>query len=232
MPRKKSFPAKKIFLPALAVSILFNLYFLVNKYLPSISTEEKTFSSNVVRIIDGDTFDLANDQRIRLAGANTPEFPKECLAQEAKDRLEELLLGKKVTLEPMEEDKFSRLVSYVFADQILIDQIMVEEGLAKALAKNPLYDPQILSAQEKAEKLEKGIWSQKCQPKKDCLIKANTTPRTESKFYHLPGCYNYAKVVIKENEGDYWFCTEEEAEAAGFTKSQDCPEESGTSPKG
>lgn len=228
MPRKKSFPAKKIFLPALAASILFNLYFLVNKYLPSISTEEKTFSrsGNVVRIVDGDTFDLTDDQRVRLAGANTPEYPKGCLSHEAKDRLEELILDKTVELEEVGKDNFGRQIAYVFLDDVLIDKVLVQEGLAQAQSNNPLYDPEILSSQDQAQKIKKGIWSNQCQPKKpdeNCFIKGNFRKDRNTKIYHTPDCYNYDKIVIHETERDRWFCTEKEAEAAGFTKSQDCP---------
>jgi len=226
MPKKKPLPRPKLFFPILALSIIFNLFFLVNKYLPPITSnqEDTTISGNVNRIVDGDTFDLADDQRIRLAGADTPEYPKGCLAHEARNRLQELILGKTVTLELIKADSFNRQVSYVFLNDLLIDKIMVEEGLAHAATNNPQYDPEILSSQDKAEELKKGIWSAKCQPKSECLIKGNYRRDKDTKIYHTPDCYNYPKIVINEEKDDSWFCTEEEAQEAGFVKSQDCPE--------
>ena len=224
MPAKKKIIIPKFLYPTIVISFLLNIFFLVKPYFLQLATNNSQLTTgHAHRIIDGDTFDLTNDQRIRLAGADAPEFPRGCLAKKAKYRLQELVMGKKVTLEPVAKDNFNRQISYVFIDDLLIDQVIVEEGLAKAEENNPKYDPKILTAQEKAQKLKKGIWSEKCQPKKDCLIKGNVSEQRLTKIYHLPDCYNYAKVVIKEEEGDAWFCTEQEAQNAGFVKSKDCP---------
>jgi hypothetical protein len=48
----------------------------------------------------------------------------------------------------------------------------------------------------------------------DCLIKGNVN-REGERIYHLPGGLNYAKVNIAA-PGKRWFCTEAEAEAAGW----------------
>ncbi|MBI2028840.1 hypothetical protein HYT02_00275 [Candidatus Gottesmanbacteria bacterium] len=42
------------------------------------------------------------------------------------------------------------------------------------------------------------------------------------KFYHLPGCLHYDKVVIEQDIGEGFFCTEEEAIEAGFQKASGC----------
>jgi len=213
----------KLLIPALIVSLFINLYFVVNNYLPFSNNKQSIFSGTVNRIIDGDTFDLADDQRIRLAGADAPEYPKGCLSQEAKQRLQELILGKTVRLEAVEKDSFNRQIAYVFLDDIMVDKIIVEEGLAQASTNNPKYDPKILSSADQAKQLKKGIWSDKCQPQENCLIKGNHRRDKGTKIYHTPDCYNYSKIVINEEKGDHWFCTEEEARQAGFIKSQDCP---------
>ena len=128
------------------------------KHLPFLKKQPSfplALEVKAVRIIDGDTFDSSDDQRIRLAGANAPEYPKGCLAQEAKNRLQELILGKTVKIEPVAKDSFNRQIAYVFLAGVLVDKILVEEGLAQAQTNNPKYDPQILSSQEKAEKIKK-----------------------------------------------------------------------------
>jgi len=226
MPRKKSFQVKKIFVPILAISIIFNLYFLVNKYLPFLQGKNNTVSGNVARIVDGDTFDLKDNTRIRLAGVNAPEYPQGCLAQESKDRLENLILDQAVDLKEIGKDNFGRTVAYVFLDDVLIDKVLVQEGLAQAQSNSDLYDPEILSAQEDAQKILKGIWSSQCQPKKpdeNCKIKGNFRKDRNTEIYHTPDCYNYEKIVINEAQRDQWFCSPEEAETAGFVKSKDCP---------
>lgn len=53
----------------------------------------------------------------------------------------------------------------------------------------------------------------------DCKIKGNVNSRKE-KIYHLPGMINYDKIVMNENEGDLYLCTEEEAIQKGFRKSK------------
>lgn len=51
----------------------------------------------------------------------------------------------------------------------------------------------------------------------DCDIKGNIT---SEKIYHVPGGQFYEKTVIDESKGEKWFCTEEEAVAAGWRKSK------------
>lgn len=45
----------------------------------------------------------------------------------------------------------------------------------------------------------------------DCEIKGN-----DSGIYHLPGSASYNRTKIDELKGERWFCTEEEAKAAGW----------------
>jgi len=55
------------------------------------------------------------------------------------------------------------------------------------------------------------------QPDPSCNIKGNVNTRNDTKIYHIEGeSPSYARVNMKENEGDLWFCTVEEAEANGF----------------
>jgi len=52
-------------------------------------------------------------------------------------------------------------------------------------------------------------------PDPSCAIKGNVNSQG-GKIYHLPGGAYYDKTDIKPEEGDRWFCTEAEAQAAGF----------------
>ncbi len=53
-------------------------------------------------------------------------------------------------------------------------------------------------------------------PDPSCVIKGNVNPSTGTKIYHTPASRWYDRTDIKPEEGDRWFCTEAEAEAAGF----------------
>ncbi|MDD5075378.1 MAG: S-layer homology domain-containing protein, partial [Candidatus Peribacteraceae bacterium] len=55
-----------------------------------------------------------------------------------------------------------------------------------------------------------------------CTIKGNISTSGE-KIYHLPGCSSYDKTTIDESTGEHWFCSEQEATAAGWRKARNCP---------
>lgn len=55
------------------------------------------------------------------------------------------------------------------------------------------------------------------QPPCELLVKGNIS-RDGRKLYHEPGMSNYEQVKIDEKAGEMWFCSVEEAEAAGWTR--------------
>lgn len=210
-----------VVLPLLLVSLGVNLYFLSKD-----KTRLKSADITVVRVVDGDTFDAGGELRVRLAGADAPEYPKECLAEESKQRLNSLIAGKTVKIAEKEKDDFGRLVAWVWVGDLFVDKALVSEGLAEsANTGDPSYGVQIAQSEEEAKAGGRGIWSEKCLQPADsaCTIKGNVRRDRKTRVYHLPGCFNYNKIVIDEREGDSWFCNEEEAKSAGFTKSEDCP---------
>lgn len=56
-------------------------------------------------------------------------------------------------------------------------------------------------------------------PSGQCLIKGNIDDNGQ-RIYHLPGGYYYDFTVITESRGERWFCTETEAQAAGWRRSK------------
>ncbi|MEM8780127.1 MAG: hypothetical protein AAGF26_14895 [Cyanobacteria bacterium P01_G01_bin.49] len=52
----------------------------------------------------------------------------------------------------------------------------------------------------------------------ECNIKGNISVSTGKKIYHVPGQQDYEKTVITTEKGERWFCREEEAIKAGWTK--------------
>lgn len=51
-----------------------------------------------------------------------------------------------------------------------------------------------------------------------CRIKGNINPQGE-RIYHVPGGEWYDKTRIDTMQGERWFCSEEEARAAGWRRS-------------
>ena len=54
-----------------------------------------------------------------------------------------------------------------------------------------------------------------------CDIKGNISFETGEKIYHVPGQKYYSQTVIDTSFGERWFCSEEEARAAGWRKSRE-----------
>jgi endonuclease YncB( thermonuclease family) len=54
-------------------------------------------------------------------------------------------------------------------------------------------------------------------PSPECVIKGNVN-RDGERIYHIPGQLNYAQINMGKGLGERWFCTEMDAEAAGWRK--------------
>ncbi len=94
--------------------------------------------AEVERVIDGDTIVLKSDERVRLIGIDTPEKGEKCF-EEAKNRLQQLVLGKSVLLGKgvSERDVYGRLVRFVYADGLFVNLALIEEGFALAFEFEP-----------------------------------------------------------------------------------------------
>lgn len=74
-------------------------------------------SAVVESVIDGDNLLLESGQSVRLIGINAPERGKEGF-DEAKEKLDKLVTGKKVYLEydRTQDDQFGRIMAWVWID--------------------------------------------------------------------------------------------------------------------
>lgn len=209
-------------------------------FLPSPVSE--TFK--VTRVIDGDTIEIENGERVRYLGVDTPETvdprkPVQCFGVEASKKNKELVEGKTVRLEKdiTDRDKYGRLLRYVYVDNLFINLELVKQGFATSYTYPPdvKYQEEILTAEREARRANRGLWtacplvspvvpspSASDQATADCDIKGNINTSGE-KIYHLPGCGSYSKTKIDESRGERWFCSEEEAQAAGWRKALNCP---------
>ncbi len=53
-----------------------------------------------------------------------------------------------------------------------------------------------------------------------CDIKGNISYNSGEKIFHVPGQEHYAETVIRVEYGERWFCTEDDARAAGWRKAR------------
>ncbi|MEM5772802.1 MAG: thermonuclease family protein [Candidatus Aenigmatarchaeota archaeon] len=140
------------FLPTI---ILLSVYFIQSN-LP------ETQRRLVTKVLDGDTLELENGDRIRLLGINAPELG-EAFSEEAKLALEEMVLGKVVKIEKdaaWNKDKYGRLLRYVFLEGKLVNCEMVRLGLAESIAEKEVkYYNCFKEAEQEAKEKKLGIWS-------------------------------------------------------------------------
>ena len=120
----------------------------------------------VVRVIDGDTIEIAGGAHVRYIGMDTPEtYPKvEFYGPEAKSKNIELVEGKLVTLEKdvSETDKYGRLLRYVYVDGVFVNGELVRLGYAEAVSYPPdtRYQWQLEQLEKEAKAAKLGIWGE------------------------------------------------------------------------
>lgn len=121
----------------------------------------------VKRVIDGDTIELDNGQKVRYISIDTPEtvhpsLPVQCFGQEASNKNKELVEGKMVKLEKdvSETDRYDRLLRYVYIDNIFVNDYLVRNGYAYADTVPPdvKYSEQFVQAQQEARQNNRGLW--------------------------------------------------------------------------
>lgn len=119
----------------------------------------------VVSVIDGDTVKLTTGKEIRLYGVNAPEV-KEPYYQEALTFTKNLVLNREIILEQEDkykEDKFGRLLGYIFIDGKNLNVELVKNGLARVVLYEKRakikYQDELLQAEKEAKAKRIGVWS-------------------------------------------------------------------------
>ena len=215
-----------LFLIIFIFSLVLNFFFIFKQYKSYFLKKVNRVEVIVKKVVDGDTVDTSDGERLRFYEINAPEYPKDCLGVDSKTRMEDLVLNKKIQYQNFGRDNFGRILAYIFVDNLFINEVMTEEGLAYFLKGKTITENSLLieQSQEKAKLAGRGVWSPFCQTKKEgCVIKGNYRPADNTRIYHTHDCYNYDKITIKPGTTDRWFCNEDEAKLAGFRKSNDCP---------
>jgi micrococcal nuclease len=145
---------------------LLTLLLIVAIFLLSCAPIATESQVKVVRVIDGDTIEIAGGAHVRYIGIDTPEtYPKvEFYGPEAKAKNIELVEGKLVTLEKdvSETDKYGRLLRYVYVDGVFVNGELVRLGYAEAVSYPPdtRYQWQLEQLEKEAKSSKLGIWGQ------------------------------------------------------------------------
>lgn len=213
------------------------------------NSQVNRFNGKVMNVVDGDTMDIqfenGKEERVRLVLVDTPETkhptkPVQPFGPEASAFTKEMLTGKnvQVELDVQERDQYGRILAYVYIDGKMINELLLEKGLARVAVfpPNTRYVDEFYAIQKKAQEAKLGIWSiedyvtdngyvvqeetgenqSSTNTNIDCQnpIKGNINSKGE-KIYHVPGGQYYD--ITKAEE---LFCTEQEAVNAGYRKSQ------------
>lgn len=200
-------------------SLILNAVLLGNKAPDQISDPGVV----VEGVIDGDTIVVEPKTRVRLRHIDAPEL-RYCGGKEAKDALEKLITGKRVTLTEQVPDQQGRGMAFVYVSNLLVNRELLAGGYVRFHHDTSTKADELKALGLEVKGAKKGIFGA-CQSTTNtkspaCVIKGNID-RTK-KTYHMPGCTQYPFTVVEEDIGEQWFCTEGEAKAAGYTKSERC----------
>lgn len=191
-----------------------------------------------VRVIDGDTFDVAG-VRVRLHGIDAPEDKQTCQTEQGTSwacgawvtsTVGTLYDGKRARCREVDVDRYGRVVARCSIDGRDVGQQLVSRGLAFAYRKYSMaYD-----LDEKGAAVnDRGLHASRVQdpaqyratrakgripPDRTCAIKGNITK--SGQIYHMPGQRDYERTGINLNKGERWFCSEQDARASGWRKAR------------
>jgi endonuclease YncB( thermonuclease family) len=184
-----------------------------------------------VRVIDGDTIDVG-DTRVRLFGIDAPEMGQPCQGQAGEfdcgdwvtGQVAQAFDGLTASCEGVDFDRYGRLVATCRVGRTDLAQWIVAEGFARAYL---LYSDAYELDEKAAAIAGRGIWSYeqinpaafrnrpgRSAPDPRCVIKGNIS--SGGRIYHLPHHENYGRTRINQAKGERWFCTEGQAQQAGW----------------
>lgn len=125
----------------------------------------------VQRVIDGDTVLLANGIRVRLQGIDTPEtvspnHPEQPWGWEAKQFTERFVASAggeiELTLGAERLDRYGRSLAFVWHGEELLNERLVQEGLARARLQyrySGTMKRRLAEAEQQARAAKRGMWS-------------------------------------------------------------------------
>ena len=118
-------------------------------------------NAKVIRVVDGDTYQLQSDNKVftvRLANVDAPES-KQQFGSEATKNVSALILHQNVLVTEMGKDRYNRTIGSISINGMALDSVLICNGWAWHYAA--YNDSKELAAlQELAIKKHLGLWKQ------------------------------------------------------------------------
>src|SRR5262245_43285402 len=189
-------------------------------------------------VVAGDQMRVAGTT-VRVSGIEVPEREQRCgkdnnkwrCAEAAQSALLKVISSRPVRCRLTGSDKAGRPLGSCWIDAVDINAELVRQGYVfaeggtlarysgqESEARNAKAGMWIGDTQRPAELRAKAWEEAKRNAPDGCPIKGQVTG--QERVYVLPGTPDYQRVRVQTSRGDRWFCSEQEAAAAGFKEAQ------------
>ncbi len=203
------------------------------------------FIGQVISITDGDSIKVMHNgqaESVRLVGIDCPE-KGQAFSQRAKKEISILAFGQKVTVHPVDIDRYGRTVAtVVLPSGKNLNHELVKAGWCMWFRKYAPNDTILENLENEAKQVKRGLWSDpkpippweyrkkqyQRNPTSSVASSRDSKDQTfnhiignqDSRLYHRPDCPSYGQIA---DENRVAFASSSEAEAAGYRLARNCP---------
>ena len=193
------------------------------------------------RVLDGDTLNMEG-VRIRLFGVDAPESDQSCTRADgaswpcgsaAREALQQKIADRQIRCRRRDVDDYGRIVAVCHLGEEDLNGWLAQSGWVVAYRE---YSRDYLDEEASARSARRNLWSGSFQQPAEyrrqqgnnraaaasdpnCRIKGNISTGGD-RIYHVPGGEFYQQTVISAAQGERMFCSEQEAQAAGWRRSR------------
>jgi micrococcal nuclease len=123
--------------------------------------------ASLLKVYDGDSLQLRLQSgviEVRLHGVDSPEYDQRG-GREAQRWLRQRLKGSRLTLEPISQDRYQRMVAILYVDRVQINRELVAQGHAWAYRQFlRTEDLELCELEQQARRAKRGLWAPRMLP--------------------------------------------------------------------